>query len=543
MSKLDALRKLIADQSKPEVNSTTDAGILSGLSRLDLDKLIRQAERLLGGATPENIVKVAEPLAQGNPRKMRAIIDDVHGHSLMNQKNIKEYKNPIDQILAVHDELYKVPEGQLDFYSQADPSLLRRARSETGIPRYNEPLSNPKVDAFAYPNLSQFGYNMDSLAKKAPEEIVSIAGHEIAHPIASKLNPKGDSLGYNFSQFNDTSKEGLEKAMGSHFETHPNKYFELERASDILKNQPDFYKDVKPQINTKTKNIDEGVDSAISKDLSEQIGRQNKQFNNQELRKEILDHDIKELGSYKKRLSALEKRKKTLENILDNNPEVRKNYEQLNKDTQIDDELYDLTRSDIIDDLNIPHQERVIKNLEDDILNTKKDIKNKDIELKKQTRIEVGKNVSKIPNKRLDDIKKRYEPKDDILKKAAAAGAITTPQDEDKSEVLNKLKEYGLSGLEHLSRPGAAIRGGAKAAQTAESWKDGFDKGIEGMKSGFKDPNNAPSGYDLVEGMGLPDDQVALKTAISAAAEFADPQDWIPALGFSKLKHLIKGAK
>jgi len=121
----------------------------------------------------------------------------------------------------------------------------------------------------------------------------------------------------------------------------------------------------------------------------------------------------------------------------------------------------------------------------------------------------------------------------DVASRGLRGRELPKSAEESQAASRKKAVEIAMSGVEHLSRPGAAVRGGTRAAQTGDSI-------VEGIKSGFSDPANAPTGYDIVEGMGLPDDQVALKTAISTAVEFADPLDWAGIGGLGKLSKLKK---
>jgi hypothetical protein len=90
----------------------------------------------------------------------------------------------------------------------------------------------------------------------------------------------------------------------------------------------------------------------------------------------------------------------------------------------------------------------------------------------------------------------------------------------DKDQILKILAEYGEKGLEHLSRPGAALRSGVEAAQMGKDI-------IPAVKEGFSNPSDAPSGADLTENMNIPDDQVLLKTLSATANDLADPIDII----------------
>lgn len=152
-------------------------------------------------------------------------------------------------------------------------------------------------------------------------------------------------------------------------------------------------------------------------------------------------------------------------------------------------------------------------------------------------------------------------------KKAAAVAPIGAMQQDEEESVLDRIlsagQEYagkGLeaageyyrsldpetqenieAGLEHLSRPSGALRGAVRAAQediTDVSLTEPSAIG-QGLLEGWMDPYEAPTGADIAEAMNLPDENVVTKTAVSTAADFADPIDFLGLGGAMKAKKLL----
>ena len=125
---------------------------------------------------------------------------------------------------------------------------------------------------------------------------------------------------------------------------------------------------------------------------------------------------------------------------------------------------------------------------------------------------------------------KREKYFDDAKRKAAevaqgagdALGAVGGAL--DATPVLGGLKQAGLGGLEHLSRPGAGVRsvlgGGSFGA-------------------GAADPNAAPTGFDLNKGFGLSTQNIgplpfSPADVAGRATELAtDPLSYLPGVGWA----------
>lgn len=172
-------------------------------------------------------------------------------------------------------------------------------------------------------------------------------------------------------------------------------------------------------------------------------------------------------------------------------------------------------------------------------------------------------------NKQSKDLSADFKIKaDDIerIKKAAAIAPIATQDQEEEStldRILSTGKEYAgkgvqavgeyyntldpdtreniEAGLEHISRPSGALRSAIRAAQndpTDVSLTEPSGIG-EGLLEGWMDPYNAPTGADIADAMNIPDEYVGTKTAVSTAADFADPIDFLGIGGTMKAKKLL----
>lgn len=102
--------------------------------------------------------------------------------------------------------------------------------------------------------------------------------------------------------------------------------------------------------------------------------------------------------------------------------------------------------------------------------------------------------------------------------------------DSKRLALKDLISRYGSKALEHLSRPGASMRSGINELQKGNN-------PLDAIARGFNDPSSAPTGADIADASGLPDDSVLGKTAIATASEFMDPLD-VVGMGTA-----VKGAK
>lgn len=224
-----------------------EAGVLSGLSRLELDKVISNIMKMPGGPTYENIFKVVDTISGGNPYKARAIIDNMYGHQLMNQFNIREMKNPVDQILEAQNALHPVPESQIGFWQEGLPEDLERVNKlKYGITRKNElPPGVGGYNVSKSRGLLDEGdllYNLRMMSGKenlpafAPDDMTQMVGHENKHFVESFNPDLPSSVPVNHYAFQRgvPSKQVLEDYAKGHFGEYPTTYAEAEDLAKLL---------------------------------------------------------------------------------------------------------------------------------------------------------------------------------------------------------------------------------------------------------------------------------------------------------------------
>ena len=130
------------------------------------------------------------------------------------------------------------------------------------------------------------------------------------------------------------------------------------------------------------------------------------------------------------------------------------------------------------------------------------------------------------------------QPEPSFLDKAKNLGISAISKGVDAYGNLSPDTKNNIeAGMNVLSQPSAALRGATYAAQ-----KDVTDLPsiYQGMKSGWNDPETAPTGYDIAEGTGISDEYPGLKAGLATAADFADPIDLTLMSKLNKLKALGK---
>lgn len=242
---------------------TKDAGVLSGFSRIELDVIINQIKKL-GGFTTDNILNVATKVTDGDIRKTKYLIDDIYGHSLMNQHNIKEYKNPVDQILASQEAILPIPQSQIGLHSKETPIL--KMLNEARYPEIGKntlgafyPAGSPS------PNRAQTGelvYNVDRMSGLSPEEVTGTVGHETKH-LVERINP--NYMNYDFSILdvpNLTPQQKIERAFNEHFMEYPKSYMELEEGKKLINGE---YRAPQASIPVITNDVDKQFNAGIKR--------------------------------------------------------------------------------------------------------------------------------------------------------------------------------------------------------------------------------------------------------------------------------------
>jgi len=104
-------------------------------------------------------------------------------------------------------------------------------------------------------------------------------------------------------------------------------------------------------------------------------------------------------------------------------------------------------------------------------------------------------------------------PEKTMLDKAKEIAIGALAKGVDAYESLPEGVRSGISrGLTEISRPSAALMGGIYSAQKGENPLTGF---VEGASN----PDEAPTGEDIVENLNIPDEYVGTKTALATGAD------------------------